>query len=76
MTLSTARFCECKPRTRTAMPLGLIDSRSPVVTVPAATVPVTISPIPGKVKARSIGMRKRPAAGAAAWLASATRALS
>ena len=64
--VSIGRFCACSPRTRTVAPPGLTVSRSPMPTAPAATVPVTTSPIPGRVKARSIGIRKRPDAIASA----------
>ena len=74
--VSIVRFCACNPRTRSAMPPGLSTSRSPIATAPAVTVPVTTRPIPGRLKARSIGIRNKPAGGPALRTALAARAFS
>ncbi|MCY1353985.1 hypothetical protein D9M69_403410 [compost metagenome] len=58
--LSAARFCACRPRTRTRRPALPSSSSSPIRTRPENAVPVTTTPLPLTLKARSMGRRKPP----------------
>ncbi|MDK9723020.1 MAG: hypothetical protein OEL53_17765 [Rhodospirillales bacterium] len=54
-------FWLCSERTRTSRPDGLRSKWSPTWTCPEKAVPVTTTPAPEIVKARSMDRRKRPA---------------
>ena len=54
------------PRMRASWPLGVTTRRSPVAATPACTVPVTTSPAPRSMNARSTQRRNRPSAARAA----------
>ncbi|MNP23515.1 hypothetical protein D3C76_1162270 [compost metagenome] len=71
--LSAARFCACSPRTRTRRPALPSRSSSPTCTRPENAVPVTTTPAPLTLKARSTGRRKPPssARSCVSWAASA-----
>ena len=63
---SAGRSCAWMPRMRASWPLGVTTRRSPVLATPACTVPVTTSPAPLSMNARSTHRRKRPFAARAA----------
>ena len=67
------RFCAWMPRTRAAIPDGLIVTRSPTATCPDSTVPVTTVPAPCRVKLRSTARRKP--ASAVRWATCASAAI-
>ena len=50
-------FCACSPRTRSSRPAGDSTSRSSTAMRPDTSVPVTISPAPDSVNARSTASR-------------------
>nr|WP_255448359.1 hypothetical protein [Telmatospirillum sp. J64-1] len=60
--LSVWRFWACSERTRTSRPDGVSNSRSPTETWPLKAVPVTTTPAPARVKARSTASRNPPSA--------------
>ena len=71
--LPAGRSCAWMPRMRASCPLGVTTRRSPVLATPACTVPVTTSPAPLSMNARSTQRRNRPFAARAARLSARSR---